>query len=82
VQNAAHFYGFVAFTVDPGPHAGAITTIKVTYCDLVGPGRRVGTVRNLHTAPPLPRLDQPRSDLVLLHGGFDGLPTIILVAQA
>jgi hypothetical protein len=37
VRNAAHSYGFAAFTVDPGPHRGGITTIKVTYYDVVGP---------------------------------------------
>jgi len=38
VRNAAHSYGFAAFTVDPGSHPGGITTIKVTYYDVVGPG--------------------------------------------
>jgi 3',5'-cyclic AMP phosphodiesterase CpdA len=37
VRNAAHSYGFAAFTVDPGSHRGSITTIKVTYYDVVGP---------------------------------------------
>jgi hypothetical protein len=37
VRNAAHSYGFAAFTVDPGSHRGDITTIKVTYYDVVGP---------------------------------------------
>jgi 3',5'-cyclic AMP phosphodiesterase CpdA len=36
VRNAAHAYGFAAFTVDPGPHPGNFTTIKVTYYDVVG----------------------------------------------
>jgi len=36
VRNAAHSYGFAAFSVDPGSRPGAITTIKVTYYDLVG----------------------------------------------
>jgi hypothetical protein len=31
-------YGFAAFTVDPGSHRGGITTINVTYYDVVGPG--------------------------------------------
>ncbi len=35
VRNAAHSYGFAAFTLDPG-HRGGITTIKVTYYDVVG----------------------------------------------
>jgi hypothetical protein len=38
VRNAAHSYGFAAFAVDPGSHRGGLTTIKVTYYDVVGPG--------------------------------------------
>jgi 3',5'-cyclic AMP phosphodiesterase CpdA len=37
VRNAAHAYGFAAFDVDPGRHAGDTTTIKVTYYDVLGP---------------------------------------------
>jgi hypothetical protein len=37
VRNAARAYGFAAFTVDPGSHPGDITSIKVTYYDVVGP---------------------------------------------
>jgi 3',5'-cyclic AMP phosphodiesterase CpdA len=37
VRNAAHSYGFAAFTVDPGSDRGGFTTIKVTYYDVVGP---------------------------------------------
>jgi hypothetical protein len=37
VRNAGHAYGFAAFTVDPGAGPGAITTIGVTYYDVVGP---------------------------------------------
>jgi hypothetical protein len=36
VRNAAHAYGFAAFTLDPGSHRGDVTTIKVTYYDVVG----------------------------------------------
>jgi hypothetical protein len=36
VRNAAHSYGFAAFTVDPGTHRGGFTTIEVTYYDVVG----------------------------------------------
>jgi hypothetical protein len=36
VRNAAHSYGFAAFTIDPGSHPGDFTTIKVTYYDVVG----------------------------------------------
>jgi hypothetical protein len=38
MRNAAHSYGFAAFAVDPGSHRGGLTTIKVTYYDVVGPG--------------------------------------------
>jgi hypothetical protein len=37
VRNAAHSYGFAAFTVDPGSNRGGVTTIKVTYYDVLGP---------------------------------------------
>jgi 3',5'-cyclic AMP phosphodiesterase CpdA len=37
-RNAAHAYGFAAFTVDPGPAHGGFTTIKVIYYDVTGPG--------------------------------------------
>jgi 3',5'-cyclic AMP phosphodiesterase CpdA len=37
VRNVAHAYGFAAFAVDPGSHRGDITSIKVTYYDVVGP---------------------------------------------
>jgi 3',5'-cyclic AMP phosphodiesterase CpdA len=36
VRNAAHAYGFAAFTVDPGSHPGGVTEMKVTYYDVVG----------------------------------------------
>jgi Calcineurin-like phosphoesterase/Purple acid Phosphatase, N-terminal domain len=38
VRNAAHSYGFAAFTVDPGSQRGDFTTIKITYYDVVGRG--------------------------------------------
>ena len=41
MRNAAHAYGFAAFTVDPGPNRGGFTTIKVTYCDVVWPDGRL-----------------------------------------
>ena len=37
VRNAAHSYGFAAFTVDSGSDPGGFTTIKITYYDVVGP---------------------------------------------
>jgi hypothetical protein len=36
VRNATHAYGFAAFTIDPGSAPGGVTTIKVTYYDIVG----------------------------------------------
>jgi hypothetical protein len=36
VRNAAHAYGFAAFTVDPGTKPGDFTTIDITYYDVVG----------------------------------------------
>jgi hypothetical protein len=36
VRNAAHAYGFAAFTVDPGVRPGGDTTMKVVYYDVVG----------------------------------------------
>ncbi len=35
VRNAAHAYGFAAFTLDPGAGPGSFTTIAVTYYDVV-----------------------------------------------
>jgi hypothetical protein len=37
VRNAAHAYGFAAFAVDPGTERGGMTTIEVTYYDVLGP---------------------------------------------
>jgi 3',5'-cyclic AMP phosphodiesterase CpdA len=36
VRNAAHAYGFAAFTLDPGTGRGGSTSIKVVYYDVVG----------------------------------------------
>jgi 3',5'-cyclic AMP phosphodiesterase CpdA len=41
VRNAAHSYGFAAFSLDPGSHPGDFTTIKVTYYDVVGPDGQI-----------------------------------------
>jgi hypothetical protein len=41
VRNAAHPYGFAAFTVDPGSGPGGLTTIKVTYYDVLGTDGRL-----------------------------------------
>lgn len=37
VRDAANSYGFAAFAVDPGSRRGGITTMTVTYWDVVGP---------------------------------------------
>jgi hypothetical protein len=37
-RDSGHPYGFAAFTVDPGGHPGADTTISVTYYNVIGPG--------------------------------------------
>lgn len=37
-RDAAKAYGFAAFTVDPGTHRGGMTSIKVTYYEVVGTG--------------------------------------------
>ncbi|MFE0027535.1 purple acid phosphatase family protein [Amycolatopsis sp. NPDC059021] len=36
-RDAAHSYGFAAFTVDPGTRRGGTTSMRVTYYDVVGP---------------------------------------------
>ena len=55
VRNAAHSYGFAAFAVDPGSHPGGITTIKVTYYDVVGPGGQLAPFETF-------TLQRPRRD--------------------
>ena len=41
VRNAAHAYGFAAFSVDPGTSDGGFTEIKVTYYNVVGVGGEI-----------------------------------------
>jgi len=55
VRDAAHSYGFAAFTVDPGTRGGGNTTIKVTYYDVLGP---YGQLEAFETFT----LQRPRSD--------------------
>ncbi len=55
VRDAAHSYGFAAFTVDPGTHHGGVTTITVTYYDIVG---AEGAMQPFETFT----LRRPRSD--------------------
>jgi hypothetical protein len=56
VRNAAHAYGFAAFTVDPGKAPGSLTTIEVVYYDVVGPGGRLAPFETF-------TLQRPRRDL-------------------
>jgi 3',5'-cyclic AMP phosphodiesterase CpdA len=55
VRNAAHAYGFAAFTVDPGSHPGDITSIKVTYYDVLGPDGQLAAFESF-------TLKRPRRD--------------------
>jgi 3',5'-cyclic AMP phosphodiesterase CpdA len=55
VRNAAHAYGFAAFTLDPGTERGGTTSIKVVYYDVVGP---VGQIAPFETFT----LRRPRRD--------------------
>ncbi len=55
VRNEDHAYGFAAFTVDPGDHAGGITTIEVTYYNVAGSHGRLAPFESF-------TLQRPRSD--------------------
>jgi 3',5'-cyclic AMP phosphodiesterase CpdA len=55
VRDAANSYGFAAFTVDPGTRRGGITSLHVTYYDVVGVG---GALKPFETFT----LQRPRSD--------------------
>jgi hypothetical protein len=55
VRDEAHAYGFAVFTVDPGRHAGDLTTMRVTYYDVVGPE---GALQPFETFT----LQRPRTD--------------------
>jgi len=55
VRNAAHAYGFAAFTVDPGAQRGGTTSIKVTYYDVVGSDGQVAPFESF-------TLKRPRRD--------------------
>jgi 3',5'-cyclic AMP phosphodiesterase CpdA len=55
VRNAAHAYGFASFDVDPGKSRGDMTTIKVTYYDVVGPDGRLAPFETF-------ALSRPRND--------------------
>ena len=53
-RNAAHPYGFAAFTVDPGRRGGQ-TTMQVTYYDVLGPNGDLSTFETF-------TLQRPRRD--------------------
>jgi hypothetical protein len=55
VRNAAHAYGFAAFTVDPGSQPGGLTTMKVIYYDVVGLGGQLAAFETF-------TLQRPRRD--------------------
>jgi hypothetical protein len=55
VRNAAHAYGFAAFTVDPGSAPGGLTTMRVVYYDVVGPDGRLAPFESF-------TLQRPRRD--------------------
>jgi hypothetical protein len=57
VRNAAHAYGFAAFSVDPGAERGGFTTMKVVYYDVVGPGGQLAPFETF-------TLRRPRRDSV------------------
>jgi len=46
VRNAAHAYGFAAFTVDPGTGRGGFTEIRVTYYDVIGADGQIAPFEN------------------------------------
>jgi len=55
VRNAAHAYGFAAFTLDPGSVRGGTTSIKVVYYDVVGPDGQLAPFETFS-------LNRPRRD--------------------
>jgi hypothetical protein len=52
VRNAARSYGFAAFDVDPGRHPGDMTTIKVTYYDVLGSGGQLAAFESFTLRRP------------------------------
>ena len=55
MRDAANGYGFAAFTVDPGTRRGGVTSIEVTYCDVVRLGGELAAFESF-------TLQRPRSD--------------------
>jgi 3',5'-cyclic AMP phosphodiesterase CpdA len=52
VRNAAHAYGFAAFTLDPGSSPGSTTSIKVVYYDVVGPDGQIAPFESFTLTRP------------------------------
>jgi 3',5'-cyclic AMP phosphodiesterase CpdA len=52
VRNVAHSYGFAAFTVNPGARPGDVTTIDVTYYDVVGAGGQLAAFEHFTLRRP------------------------------
>ena len=52
VRNAAHAYGFAAFTVDPGSERGGFTTMKVVYYNVVGTDGQLSAFENFTLRRP------------------------------
>ncbi|MBV8601240.1 MAG: metallophosphoesterase family protein [Candidatus Eremiobacteraeota bacterium] len=52
VRNAANSYGFAAFSVDPGSQPGGMTTIEVTYHDVLGNDGRSARFENFTLRRP------------------------------
>ena len=55
VRDAAHSYGFAAFTVDPGTQREGVTAIRVTYYDVLGPDGQLEAFESF-------TLTRPRAD--------------------
>lgn len=52
VRNAAHAYGFAAFTLDPGSAPSGTTSIKVVYYDVVGPDGQIAPFESFTLTRP------------------------------
>jgi hypothetical protein len=55
VRDAAHSYGFAAFTVDPGNEPGGMTKLQVTYYNVLGPQGQLAAFESF-------TLQRPRTD--------------------
>jgi hypothetical protein len=58
VRDAAHSYGFAAFTVDPGTKPGGTTSLHVTYYNVLGPQGQLAAFESFTLQRP--RTDAPR----------------------